>query len=193
MEYNRKIVYDGLSLIYAGQLIALAGVCASLILLLIPKLLFLAFVSAIVVIVGALVSVVGQYRLRNEHSDYMAALIWLVIGFIFRLVTKNAEGWVSVGTSTVSSVCSLLNLFFLIRGTNCFLLQRGRKDLAGLGKISLAVNIACSAALEVLGGVTLSARDPGIFAVLLALDSIIAVVCSVVQLVYLKKSTEALR
>lgn len=108
MEYNGEILYSGLNLMYIGQIVVLIGVFGGIFLLLIPGLSILGLLGLLAGAVGAVISIVGQFKLRNEHPDYMTAFILLVVAFILNLISKNTAGIISTVTDLSCSAVSLV-------------------------------------------------------------------------------------
>ena len=70
-------ISGGLHLIYIGSLIAIVSMVCAAVVLLVP---LLALMLVFVGFVGGVVSLVGLAMLRNEHGDYMNALVACVLG-----------------------------------------------------------------------------------------------------------------
>lgn len=195
MEYNRGTLSEGLYLMYLGGLIVAVGLVATLLLFMLPVLRVLSLVSAIAALIGAIISVVGLYKMRHLHPDYMSALLLLGLQFVISIVSRNQIN--SVVLDMILILVSLVKLYFLIRATNFFLDLRGREDMVKMGNRVLFFNIASS--LVPLVSSVLNMFIPklvnsveGLFGIII-LPLVISLVVTWYQLNYMKKSAEALR
>lgn len=142
---NTQKVAAGLRLLYMGNIVALAATLCTLLAFLIPP---LVFVTAFVVLVGATMCLVGLVKLNSEHDAYTYALFATVIGVICNLFSRG-DGLLADLLNLAGSVCSLLQVYFVIQGTNSFLLAGGFQEQVEMGRrawkwqiISLAVSAA---------------------------------------------------
>ena len=192
MEYNRGTLSEGLYLMYLGGLIVAVGLVATLLLFMLPVLRVLSLVSAIAALIGAIISVVGLYKMRHLHPDYMSALLLLGLQFVISIVSRNQIN--SVVLDMILILVSLVKLYFLIRATNFFLDLRGREDMVKMGNRVLFFNIASSLVSSVLNMFIpkLVNSVEGLFGIII-LPLVISLVVTWYQLSYMKKSAEALR
>ena len=192
MEYNRGTLSEGLYLMYLGGLIVAVGLVATLLLFMLPVLRVLSLVSAIAALIGAIISVVGLYKMRHLHPDYMSALLLLGLQFVIKIVSRNQIN--SVVLDMILILVSLVGLYFLIRATNFFLDLRGREDMVKMGNRVLFFNIASSLVSSVLNMFIpkLVNSVEGLFGIII-LPLVISLVVTWYQLSYMKKSAEALR
>ena len=192
MEYNRGTLSEGLYLMYLGGLIVAVGLVATLLLFMLPVLRVLSLVSAIAALIGAIISVVGLYKMRHLHPDYMSALLLLGLQFVISIVSWNQIN--SVVLDMILILVSLVELYFLIRATNFFLDLRGREDMVKMGNRVLFFNIASSLVSSVLNMFIpkLVNSVEGLFGMII-LPLVISLVVTWYQLSYMKKSAEALR
>lgn len=196
MGYRSERLYNGLHLMYIGNLIAVSSVLITLVMLFIPALLVLALLASLIALVGGIMSVVGLAQLRNEHQDYMMALIAWVVNVVCNLISKNTTGGVSAITSVASTICCLLQMYFTIRATNGFLSQIGREDLIAKGKTVMNVeyvSVLATVVLTILGVVMVMAGGVTLFGIATAVVLVISIAVLVLYLIYLKDSSEALR
>lgn len=192
MEYNRRTLSEGLYLMYLGGLIVAVGLVATLLLFMLPVLRVLSLVSAIAALIGAIISVVGLYKMRHLHPDYMSALLLLGLQFVIKIVSRNQINFVVLDMILI--LVSLVGLYFLIRATNFFLDLRGREDMVKMGNRVLFFNIASSLVSSVLNMFIpkLVNSVEGLFGIIILL-LVISLVVTWYQLSYMKKSAEALR
>ena len=192
LEYNRGPLSEGLYLMYLGGLIVAVGLVATLLLFMLPVLRVLSLVSAIAALIGAIISVVGLYKMRHLHPDYMSALLLLGLQFVIKIVSRNQIN--SVVLDMILILVSLVGLYFLIRATNFFLDLRGREDMVKMGNRVLFFNIASSLVSSVLNMFIpkLVNSVEGLFGIII-LPLVISLVVTWYQLSYMKKSAEALR
>ena len=157
-----------------------------------PVLRVLSLVSAIAALIGAIISVVGLYKMRHLHPDYMSALLLLGLQFVIKIVSRNQIN--SVVLDMILILVSLVGLYFLIRATNFFLDLRGREDMVKMGNRVLFFNIASSLVSSVLNMFIpkLVNSVEGLFGIII-LPLVISLVVTWYQLSYMKKSAEALR
>lgn len=189
MEGNSERLYEGLALIYRGKWIGLIGLVCTFLLAWVPPLSFLCLLATML---GAAIVVVGQVKLLREHRDYEKALILLVIGIFLDLMRQYVPGVPGLCAGWLGTVCSLLELYFLIHATDYFLRQRSREDLASLGRTTMIVAVVCNAAALVLQEVwKLFAVSLGLLIAGAAVFSAIAIVGEGVLLCYLKRSRDA--
>lgn len=195
MEYHDYTLYNGLHLMYQGNLIGLVGLTIGLIVLFIPVIGLLAGLFLILIaLVGAIMSIVASFRLRRMHSDYTNALILLIAGFFCHLLSKYGPGGISDLAEIVGWVCSIAEAYFFIRATNSFLSLAGREDLVERGWKVFKVQVAgcvIAAVVEVLA--LLAAEDVSLLLALALAAGVVAIVMAAFFLQYLKESAEALR
>lgn len=194
MEYNGERLYSGLHLMYLGQLVIVIGLFGALLLLFIPGMFLMSLVGAMASLVGAVMSIVGQFKLRNEHQDYMTSLMLMVIGFPLNLLSNKTTGMMSLVLDVAVMVCSLAQLYFLIRANDSFFAQKGREDMIEKGKQVFLIQVLCTVGAIVLGGAAeIFWENLGIMIVLLALMSIMTIAAAIFVILYLKKSAITLR
>lgn len=183
---DTRRISDGLNLMYVGNIIAVVAALCTLLALLAP---FLAILTAIAIIVGGVICLVGLVKLRNEHSDYLSALVVCILGIVFGLLSNNETPFGSL-MDLASSICSLIQIYFVIRGTNSFLQSRGCLTEVSMGDRAWkwqVVSIAVSVAAAVLAFVLL----PLAF-VLTLVNLVVSIAALVFYLSYLKASAAAL-
>ena len=125
MDERSQILRSNLKLMYRGEFI----LAISMLFVIIPLINLFAVLAALV---GAIMSVVGMVKLRNEHPDYMNAVIALVINFIAGLF-DGGEGGFSSLMGVISSVAGLFMVYFVIRATNQLLREIGAEAAASAG------------------------------------------------------------
>ena len=188
MEYNGERLYSGLHLMYLGQLVIVIGLFGALLLLFIPGMFLMSLVGAMASLVGAVMSIVGQFKLRNEHQDYMTSLMLMVIGFPLNLLSNKTTGMMSLVLDVAVMVCSLAQLYFLIRANDSFFAQKGREDMIEKGKQVFLIQVLCTVGAIVLGGAAeIFWENLG------ALMSIMTIAAAIFVILYLKKSAITLR
>lgn len=194
MELNNNTLYGGLHLMYIGQIVLLIGIFGGIFLLLIPGLSVLGLLVLLAGAVGAIISIVGQFKLRNEHPDYMTAFVLLIVAFVLNLIYRNSTEIIAAVSDLGGSAVSLAGTYFVIRATNSFLSRKGREDLAAKGKTTLIVQIVTSVAAILLGLLTDVLGDNlGGLLVLLIAVSALGIIGGLFIISYLKVSAEALR
>lgn len=194
MELNNNTLYGGLHLMYIGQIVLLIGIFGGIFLMFIPGLAVLGLLVLLAGAVGAIISIVGQFKLRNEHPDYMTAFVLLIVAFVLNLIYRNSTGIIAAVSDLAGSAVSLAGTYFVIHATNSFLSRAGREELAAKGQTTLIVQIITSVAAILLGGLTdLLSDSLGGLVVLLMVVSILGVIGGVFLVSYLKASAEALR
>lgn len=194
MEYNGERLYSGLHLMYLGQLVIVIGLFGALLLLFITGMFLMSLVGAMASLVGAVMSIVGQFKLRNEHQDYMTSLMLMVIGFPLNLLSNKTTGMMSLVLDVAVMVCSLAQLYFLIRANDSFFAQKGREDMIEKGKQVFLIQVLCTVGAIVLGGAAeIFWENLGTMIVLLALMSIMTIAAAIFVILYLKKSAITLR
>ena len=189
MSDTRKIS-EGLNLMYVGNIIIIAAALCTLLALLMP---FLVILTSLMIIIGGVVCLVGLVKLRNEHGDYMNALIACVLGIVFGLLSNNESVFGSL-MSLANTICTLLEVYFVIRGTNSFLRERGCLMEVAMGDkawrwqlISAVANVAAA----VLAAVSLFAA-PGLSIVLVLGALGVSIAALVFYLSYLRAGVAAL-
>lgn len=194
MELNHTTLYGGLHLMYIGQIVLLIGIFGGIILLFVPGLTILGLLGLLAAAVGAIISIVGQFKLRNEHPDYMTALILLVVAFVLNLIYRNSTGVIEMVSDLARSVASLAGTCLVIRATNHFLNQIYREELAAKGKTTLIALIVTNIAAILLGMLTDMLRDnlSGLIVLLIAVSAL-GIIGGLFMISYLKASAEALR
>lgn len=183
---DTRRISEGLNLMYVGNIIAIVAALCTLLALLAP---FLAIITGTAVLVGGVVCLVGLVMLRNEHGDYMSALVACILGIVFGLLSNNESVFGSM-MSLARPICNLLQTYFVIRGTSSFL--RGRGCLAEVSMGDRAwkwelISIVVSVAAAVLALVLL----PLAF-VLVIVSLVVSIAALVFYLSYLKASAAAL-
>ena len=79
-------ISEGLNLMYVGNMIAIvSALCTLLTFIILP----LVILTSIAAFIGGVVCLVGLAKLRNEHEDYMSALMACVLGIVFGLLSNN--------------------------------------------------------------------------------------------------------
>ena len=183
---NTGKISDGLNLMYVGNIIAIVAALCTLLALLAP---FLAILTMIAIVVGGITCLVGLVKLRNEHGDYMSALVACILGIVFGLLSNDESVFGSL-MSLAQSICSLLQVYFVVRGTNSFLRDRGCLTEVSMGDRAWKwqlVSIAVSVAAGVLALVLL----PLAF-ILVEVNLIVSIAALVFYLSYLKAGARAL-
>lgn len=183
---NTGKISDGLNLMYVGNIIAVVAALCTLLALLAP---FLAILTMIAIVVGGITCLVGLVKLRNEHGDYMSALVACILGIVFGLLSNDESVFGSL-MSLAQSICSLLQVYFVVRGTNSFLRDRGCLTEVSMGDRAWKwqlVSIAVSVAAGVLALVLL----PLAF-ILVVVNLIVSIAALVFYLSYLKAGVRAL-
>ena len=193
MEYNGERLYSGLHLMYLGQLVIVIGLFGALLLLFIPGMFLMSLVGAMASLVGAVMSIVGQFKLRNEHQDYMTSLMLMVIGFPLNLLSNKTTGMMSLVLDVAVMVCSLAQLYFLIRANDSFFAQKGREDMIEKGKQVFLIQVLCTVGAIVLGGAAEIFWENLGTMIVLALMSIMTIAAAIFVILYLKKSAITLR
>ena len=183
---NTTKISEGLHLMYIGSIITIVAALCTLLALLVP---LLAIITGIAVLVGGVVCLVGLVKLRNEHEDYMSALMACILGIVFGLLSNNESTFGSL-MDLANSICSLLRIYFVIRGTNSFLRERGCLMEVAMGDKAWRwqlISIVVSVAAVVLALVLL----PLAF-ILVIVNLVVSIVALVFYLSYLKASAGAL-
>lgn len=189
MEGNYEKLYEGLALVYRGKWIGLIGVVSTVLLVWIPILSFLCMLAALL---GGAIVIVGQVKLLSEHKDYKKVLVLVIMAALFNLIEQGISGVVGLCAEYLGSICSLLGLYFLIHATNHFLRQRGREDLAELGRRTLMVNTVCTIAVLVSEGMlAMLAESFGALLAAAGVFVVLAIVSEAFLLRYLRKSRDA--
>lgn len=183
---DARRVSEGLNLMYVGKIIAIVAALCTLLALLVP---FLAILTAIAIIVGGITCLVGLVKLRNEHGDYMSALVACILGIVFGLLSNDKSAFGNL-MDLANSICGLFQVYFVIRGTSSFLQDRGCLTEVSMGdrawKWQLA-SIAVSVATVVLAFVLLP-----LAVILLVVNIIVSIAALVFYLIYLKAGAAAL-
>lgn len=182
-----KRVVEGLNLMYVGNIIAIAAALCTLLALLLP---FLALLTVIAIFVGGIVSLVGLFMLRDEHPAYMSALMACVLGIVASLLSNN-ESTFGIMMSLAQSIFGLLEVYFVIRGTNCFLELRERSTEVAMGGRAWNWELA-SGIISVIAAVTAFILLPLAF-MLVIVNLVVSIAALVFYLSYLKASIAALQ
>lgn len=198
MEYNYEKVAQSLRLMYVGNIIIIASILCTILVWIIPPLVFLV---AMAVLGGTVISLVGLVKLRNEHQAYRNAVITLVIVFVVGLFA-NDETIFGALMSMAQDICNLLMTYFVIKGTNAVLQSRGAAGQMELGKRAWRWQLISFGAAFLSGGITLlclllsgSLLDsPSLILPLISVFASLAIslVALVYYLRYLKQSSEFL-
>ena len=183
---DTRRISEGLNLMYVGNIIAIAASLCTLLALLVP---FLVLMTGIAILVGGVICRVGLAKLRNEHGDYMNALVACILGIIFGLLSNNESVFGSM-MDLAQSICSLIQIYFVIRGTNNFLRIRGYLTEESMGDRAWKwelISVVVSVATAVLAFVLL----PLAF-ILAIVNMVVSIAALVFYLSYLKASAGAL-
>ena len=183
-------ISGGLHLIYIGSLIAIVSMVCAAVVLLVP---LLALLLVFVGFVGGVVSLVGLAMLRNEHGDYMNALVACVLGIVFGLLSGGDDAFATF-MNLGGTICALLQVYFVVRGTNSFLRERGCLTEVSMGDrawkwqlISAVVGVA----VGVLAALALFLAP--VLSIVLVLGALVVEIAALVfYLSYLKASVAAL-
>lgn len=187
---NTRKISEGLNLMYVGNIIIIAAALCTLLAMLMP---FLVILTSLAIIVGGVVCLVGLVKLRNEHGDYMNALIACVLGIVFGLLSNNESVFGSL-MSLANTICTLLEVYFVIRGTNSFLRERGCLMEVAMGDKAWRwqlISAVASVAAAVLAAVSLFAA-PGLSIVLVLGALGVSIAALVFYLSYLRAGVAAL-
>lgn len=183
---DTRRISEGLNLMYVGNIIVIVAALCTLLALLMP---FLAIITGIVILLGGVVCLVGLVKLRNEHEDYMSALVVCILGIVFGLLSNNESVFGSM-MSLARSICNLLQVYFVIRGTNSFLRGRGCLTEVSMGDkawnwelISTVVSVAAAVLALVLLPLGL---------ILAVVNIVVSIAALVFYLSYLKAGAAAL-
>lgn len=183
---DTRRISEGLNLMYVGNIIAIVAALCTLLALLAPP---LVFITGIAVLVGGVVCMVGLVKLRNEHGDYISALMACIFGIVFGLLSNNESVFGSM-MGLAQSVCSLVQVYFVVRGTNSFLQSRGCLTEVSMGDRAWKwelISIVVSVAAVVLAFVLL----PLAF-MLVIVNLVVSIAALVFYLSYLKAGAAAL-
>ena len=189
MNDTRKIS-EGLNLMYVGNIIIIAAALCTLLALLMP---FLVILTSLVIIVGGVVCLVGLVKLRNEHGDYMNALIACVLGIVFNLFSRGDSAFANF-MSIANTICTLLEVYFVIRGTNSFLRERGCLMEVAMGDKAWRwqlISAVAGVAAAILAAVMVFVA-PGLIIVLVLGSLVVSIAALVFYLSYLKAGAGAL-
>ena len=182
-----KRVTEGLNLMYTGNIITIAAALCTLLALLLP---FLALLTVIAIFIGGVVSLVGLFMMRDEHPAYMNALMACILGIVASLLSNN-ESTFGIMMNLARSIFSLLLVYFVIRGTNCFLEVRERSTEVAMGDRAWKWQLA-SSIISVISAVTVLLLPP--LALILSVAGLIVSIAALVfYLSYLKASIAALQ
>lgn len=186
---DTREVSAGLRLIYLGNVVAIVSALCMLLVFLVP---LLAIVIMFAALVGGIITLAGLAGLRNLHGDYMIALIATIAGIACSLLSNN-ETLFGSSMNLARSVCSLLQLYFVVRGTNSFLTERGFYNQAAMGDrawkwqvISIIISVAAF-----LLTITVILLPLGV--ILMLANLAVSIIALVFYLTYLKASSEALQ
>lgn len=163
MEDRNEHLSRGLELMYKGMMVSIISLFGVL-LVLIPGIgIVLGIIAVVSALVGGVIVIVGLVKLRNEHSDYMSALIVMVINLLVSLL-KNGDGGFAAVMEVVSAILALIVIYFIIRATNQLLDGIGREDLHALGDKAWKLEVASTIISIVVGILTLFVADmaPGL-------------------------------
>ncbi|MCI9672715.1 MAG: hypothetical protein HFF49_14470 [Lawsonibacter sp.] len=187
---NTRKISEGLNLMYVGNIIIIAAALCTLLAMLMP---FLVILTSLAIIVGGVVCLVGLVKLRNEHGDYMNALIACVLGIVFNLFSRGDSAFANF-MSIANTICTLLEVYFVIRGTNSFLRERGCLMEVAMGDkawrwqlISAVAGVAAAILVAVMVFVA-----PGMIIVLVLGSLVVSIAALVFYLSYLKAGAGAL-
>lgn len=187
---NTTKISEGLHLMYIGSIITIVAALCTLLALLVP---LLAIITGIAVLVGGVVCLVGLVKLRNEHGDYMNALIACVLGIVFHLFSRGDSAFANF-MSLANMICTLFETYFVIRGTNSFLRERGCLIELAMGDKAWRWQLISAVAGVVAGiltAVTLFAA-PGLSIVLVLGNLVVSIAALVFYLSYLRAGVAAL-
>ena len=183
-------ISEGLNLMYVGNMIAIVSALCTLLTFIILPLLILTSIAAFI---GGVVCLVGLAKLRNEHEDYMSALMACVLGIVFGLLSNNESVFGSL-MNLANTICTLLEVYFVIRGTNSFLQERGCLMEVAMGDKAwrwTLISAVAGVAAAVLAAVSLFAA-PGLSIVLVLGALGVSIAALVFYLSYLKAGAAAL-
>ena len=189
---NSGRISGGLNLIYIGSLIAIVSMVCAAVVLLVP---LLALLLVFVGFVGGVVSLVGLAMLRNEHGDYMNALVACVLGIVFGLLSGGDDAFATF-MNLGGTICALLQVYFVVRGTNSFLRERGCLIEVAMGDKAKAwrwqlISAVAGVVAGILTAVTLFAA-PGLSIVLVLGNLVVSIAALVFYLSYLRAGVAAL-
>ena len=189
MSDTRKIS-EGLNLMYVGNMIAIvSALCMLLTFIILP----LVILTSIAAFIGGVVCLVGLVKLRNEHGDYMNALIACVLGIVFNLFSRGDSAFANF-MSIANTICTLLEVYFVIRGTNSFLRERGCLMEVAMGDKAWRwqlISVVAGVVAGILTAVTLFAA-PGLSIVLVLGNLVVSIAALVFYLSYLRAGVAAL-
>ena len=185
---DTRQVSEGLRLIYLGNMITIITiVCTPVVALL--SLGLLVGVLAAVVLMGSIVALVGLARLRNEHPDYMKALIALVVAMVAGVFAGNSSAF-GMLMSIVKTVGTMVEVYFVVRATNSFLNAKWFREPAAMGDrawkwqvISLGVDAATVLVILIL---------PLLGILMIVVNLVVSIAALVFYLIYLKTSAAVL-
>ena len=156
--------------------------------------LLLAFVPlinffVIVVALGAvIVNVAMLLKLRSLHPDYQNAFLAFLVG-IPLILLGNGEGAFAEAMGIGGSIASLMQTYFIIRGTDSFLEELGRDEVITKGKIAWRLMVLNSGISIVTGFMALSGIGEMILIAVASL--LVGIVSCVFYMQYLKQGSEA--
>ena len=194
MESGREKLYEGLGLMYRGGWILLIGLFGGMLLILVPKMIWLGILGLLAALLGAVIRIVGQVKLCSEHRSYKTALVLMIVGTFCNLAERYGSGGIAAASGFLEAGCSLAGRCFLIHATNRLLRQRGREDIAAKGRRALAVGMICALVTVVLGESAAPLKDDAeALTAILVVASVAAIVSEGFMLGYLKGSRDAFR
>lgn len=157
--------------------------------------LFLTLLSAVVMIVGEIISLVGLYGLRNIQPEYRTAFqLWLV-SFVLNLISNLAgeESLISSALDLATTVLNLVVIWLVLQATNRLMENIGREDVIQRGRTVWLLNLISAVCSVVISLLPLGIKLVVALALVTALISLaLSIVAAFWYLGYLGRAAAAL-
>ena len=157
----------------------------------------LAIVGVLVTLIGGIIYLIALYGLREVLPDYRTAFLISIGNVIASLVVELlASGSLLASLMDwVSSVLSLLVMWYVLRATGVILADLGREDLIQRGRTTWRLNVAATVGSLVSGLIPVTTGIVGLSVVLVfqLLVLLLAVVSALWYISYLGCAADAVR
>lgn len=182
MNERNLILRQNLDLLYKSEVVA--TVCV--VVMIVP---LINLVAAFGVLAAAIMALVAMWRLRNVHDDYHTALMLVAISAALSVIGSLMGNTMTVVTDILGSVIAFGQTYFIIRATNCLLVEGGRSEVTALGDKALKIYFISCLIGAAASAVTLLVGDWFVVPALLIL--VANIVMSIAALVFYIKYLSA--
>ena len=156
---------------------------------------FLTLLSAVAMIVGEIICLVGLYGLRNVQPEYRTAFQCWLVSFVLNLISSlvGEESLISSALDLAVTVLNLVVLWLVLQATNRLMEEISRDDVIQRGRTVWTLNLISTVCAVVVALIPIEAAAGAALALTISLAALaVSVVADFWYLGYLGRAATAL-